>query len=95
MRAVVLGDEQACDLSLHGRRHEHRPRLGRGLDSGGDIGRLVARPPAGPGWLHEGKFDRYRIIARKQGERVTHASPSGRLVSQKAAQRAVIRIADT
>jgi bifunctional non-homologous end joining protein LigD len=32
---------------------------------------LVARPPAGPGWLHEVKHDGYRIVARKQGERVT------------------------
>ena len=29
------------------------------------------RPPAGPGWLHEVKHDGYRIVARKQGERVT------------------------
>jgi bifunctional non-homologous end joining protein LigD len=28
------------------------------------------RPPAGPGWLHEIKFDGYRVIARKDGERV-------------------------
>jgi bifunctional non-homologous end joining protein LigD len=32
---------------------------------------LVARPPAGPGWLVEVKHDGYRIVARKQGERVT------------------------
>jgi bifunctional non-homologous end joining protein LigD len=32
---------------------------------------LVARPPAGPGWLHEVKHDGYRIIGLKQGERVT------------------------
>ena len=32
---------------------------------------LVARPPAGPGWLHEVKHDGYRIVARKQGERVS------------------------
>ena len=32
---------------------------------------LVARPPAGPDWLHEIKHDGYRILARKQGERVT------------------------
>jgi bifunctional non-homologous end joining protein LigD len=28
------------------------------------------RPPSGPGWLHEIKFDDYRVIARKDGERV-------------------------
>ena len=31
---------------------------------------LVARPPAGPGWLHEVKHDGYRLLARKEGERV-------------------------
>ena len=31
---------------------------------------LVAHPPAGPGWRHEVKHDGYRIVARKQGERV-------------------------
>ena len=32
---------------------------------------LVAKPPAGPDWLHEVKRDGYRLLARKQGERVT------------------------
>jgi ATP-dependent DNA ligase len=31
---------------------------------------LVTHPPAGPGWLHEVKHDGFRILARKQGERV-------------------------
>jgi ATP-dependent DNA ligase len=31
---------------------------------------LTARPPAGPGWLHEVKRDGFRILARKQGEQV-------------------------
>jgi bifunctional non-homologous end joining protein LigD len=31
---------------------------------------LTDRPPAGPGWLHEVKHDGFRVIARKQGERV-------------------------
>jgi bifunctional non-homologous end joining protein LigD len=31
---------------------------------------LADRPPSGPGWLHEIKFDGYRIIARKDGEKV-------------------------
>jgi bifunctional non-homologous end joining protein LigD len=31
---------------------------------------LVDRPPAGPGWLHEVKHDGFRVLARKQGERV-------------------------
>jgi bifunctional non-homologous end joining protein LigD len=33
--------------------------------------KLVAHPPIGPDWLHEVKHDGYRILARKQGERVT------------------------
>ena len=32
---------------------------------------LVPKPPAGLGWLHEVKHDGYRIIARKDGSRVT------------------------
>ena len=31
---------------------------------------LADRPPAGPGWLHEVKWDGYRVIARKDGDRV-------------------------
>jgi len=31
---------------------------------------LADRPPAGPGWLHEVKWDGYRVIARKDAERV-------------------------
>ena len=32
---------------------------------------LVDKPPAGSDWLHEVKHDGYRIIARKDGSRVT------------------------
>jgi bifunctional non-homologous end joining protein LigD len=31
---------------------------------------LAERPPCGPGWLHEIKFDGYRVIAGKDGEQV-------------------------
>jgi ATP-dependent DNA ligase len=31
---------------------------------------LADRPPAGPGWLHEIKFDGYRVIGRKDGDQV-------------------------
>src|SRR6476619_4908425 len=31
---------------------------------------LAEKPPSGPGWLHEIKFDGYRVIARKDGEQV-------------------------
>jgi bifunctional non-homologous end joining protein LigD len=40
---------------------------------------LVANPPAGPGWLHEVKHDGFRILARKQGERVEVWSRRGAL----------------
>jgi bifunctional non-homologous end joining protein LigD len=33
--------------------------------------RLVARPPAGAGWLHEVKHGGYRIVGLNQSERVT------------------------
>jgi bifunctional non-homologous end joining protein LigD len=38
---------------------------------------LVDRPPAGPGWLHEIKHDGFRVLAWKQGERVTAWSRRG------------------
>src|SRR4051795_9421725 len=31
---------------------------------------LAERPPSGPGWLHEIKFDGYRVIAREDGDKV-------------------------
>src|SRR4051812_18126545 len=31
---------------------------------------LAGKPPSGPGWLHEIKFDGYRVIARKDGDQV-------------------------
>jgi bifunctional non-homologous end joining protein LigD len=38
---------------------------------------LVDHPPGGPGWLHEVKHDGFRILALKQGERVTFWSRRG------------------
>jgi hypothetical protein len=37
----------------------------------------VVRPPGGPGWLHEVKHDGFRILALKQGERLTLWSRCG------------------
>jgi bifunctional non-homologous end joining protein LigD len=28
------------------------------------------KPPGGPGWVHEIKHDGYRLLARKQGDRI-------------------------
>jgi bifunctional non-homologous end joining protein LigD len=44
---------------------------------------LVRIPPAGPGWLHEMKHDGFRILARKQGERVDVWSRRGALFNDR------------
>jgi hypothetical protein len=31
---------------------------------------LAAKPPSGPGWVHEIKHDRYRLIVRRDGDSV-------------------------
>jgi bifunctional non-homologous end joining protein LigD len=30
----------------------------------------TAHPPLGPGWLHEIKYDDFRLMARREGQRV-------------------------
>jgi ATP-dependent DNA ligase len=47
---------------------------------------LVANPPAGPGWLHEVKHDGFRILARKQGERVEVWSRRGAVFNDRCFQ---------
>ena len=49
---------------------------------------LVAHPPAGPDWLHEMKHDGYRLLARKDADRVTLDPVRNRL------HRSIARIAD-
>jgi bifunctional non-homologous end joining protein LigD len=44
---------------------------------------LVRVLPAGPGWLHEMKYDGFRILARKQGERVEVWSRRGALFNHR------------
>jgi ATP-dependent DNA ligase len=44
---------------------------------------LVAFPPTGLGWLHEMKHDGFRILARKQGERVDVWSRRGILFNDR------------
>ena len=44
---------------------------------------LVPNPPVGPGWLHEVKHDRFRILARKQGARVEVWSRRGALFNDR------------
>ena len=41
VRALVLGDEEARDLPLHGRSDENGSRFGEGLDARGDVRRLA------------------------------------------------------
>jgi bifunctional non-homologous end joining protein LigD len=38
---------------------------------------LVAKPPAGPGWLHEIKHDGFRMFAGRDGERVRLITRNG------------------
>jgi len=38
---------------------------------------LVAAPPEGDGWLHEIKFDGYRMLCRRDGDHVTIVSRTG------------------
>jgi len=44
---------------------------------------LVDKPPTGLGWLHEIKHDGYRIIARKDGGRVTLWSRYGTIFTDR------------
>jgi bifunctional non-homologous end joining protein LigD len=44
---------------------------------------LVANPPAGPGWLHEVKHDGFRMLVRKQGERVEVWSRRGAVFNDR------------
>ena len=39
--------------------------------------RLAKAPPVGPGWIHEIKHDGFRIIARRDGERVRLLTRNG------------------
>jgi ATP-dependent DNA ligase len=38
---------------------------------------LAAKPPSGPGWVHEIKHDGYRLIVRRDGEAVRLFTPRG------------------
>ena len=41
VRAFVFNDEQACDLSPHGRRDEHRSGIGGALHASGEVGSVA------------------------------------------------------
>lgn len=41
------------------------------------LARLVTRPPSGPGWMHELKWDGYRVLARIDADQVTLWSRNG------------------
>ena len=52
---------------------------------------LVAHPPVGPGWLHEMKHDGYRLLARKDADRVTLWSRYGTDFTVKFEDREAVR----
>jgi bifunctional non-homologous end joining protein LigD len=41
------------------------------------LARIAARPPSGDGWLHEIKYDGYRLLCRIQGQRVQLITRNG------------------
>ena len=49
---------------------------------------LVDKPPSGPDWTHEVKHDGFRLLARKEGHRVTLWSRSDFTRKETAAARA-------
>jgi bifunctional non-homologous end joining protein LigD len=57
---------------VHGARKGPLPRVLRP-----QLATLVTDPPPGDGWLHEMKFDGYRILCRLQGGRATLVSRNG------------------
>jgi ATP-dependent DNA ligase len=46
----------------------------------------AAKPPAGPDWIHEIKHDGYRLIVRRDGDRV-RCSPAAAMTGAAAIRR--------
>jgi len=57
-----------CDL---------RRRIRRSLTFEACLPRKAKEPPSGPGWIHEIKHDGFRILARKDGDRVRLITRNG------------------
>jgi ATP-dependent DNA ligase len=54
-----------------------RRRIRRSLTFEACLPRKAKEPPSGPGWIHEIKHDGFRILARKDGDRVRLITRNG------------------
>jgi bifunctional non-homologous end joining protein LigD len=56
---------------------ELRRRIRRSITFEACLPRKAKEPPNGPGWIHEIKHDGFRILARKDGNRVKLITRNG------------------
>ena len=56
---------------------ELRRRIRRSITFEACLPRKAKEPPSGPGWIHEIKHDGFRILARKDGNRVKLITRNG------------------
>ena len=63
--------------SWHGKAAAHATRAKAPAFIEPELATLVSEVPEGLSWLHEAKYDGYRIIARKDGDDITLFSRSG------------------
>ena len=84
VEAVVEGSapswsskEKPAAKTARARRKKADPAAALPEDVGLSLATLAARPPAGPKWIHEVKFDGYRILARLSQGTVTLVTRGG------------------
>jgi bifunctional non-homologous end joining protein LigD len=74
------GQSQSVPLPVPGLRPTSRPMRSRLTPAGFVLPCLpspVAAPPSGPGWLHEIKHDRFRLLVRRDVDRVRAFTRNG------------------